>query len=170
MVGRTECSFFLSIKEDFFLSKDRFVSLRKGIAVRFVVSKGVLFLRVYDIGAQSVNSTAVLYSIWDLDPISTFGITRSRPSSISNIAQQNESEQWWTRWMEDKPKSKSLNKNLHHPRVSTPNGSRTRAACLEGKHDNRFTIGVTPSCRMTHILRNSTNKVGECSPKNILQY
>ena len=24
----------------------------------------------------------------------------------------------------------------------TPNGSRTRAACLEGKHDNRFTIGV----------------------------
>lgn len=25
----------------------------------------------------------------------------------------------------------------------TPNGSRTRAACLEGKHDNRFTIGVT---------------------------
>ena len=110
MVGRTKCSFFLSIKEDFFLSKDRFVSLRKGIAVRFVVSKGVLFLRVYDIGAQSVNFTAVLYSIWDLDPISTFGITRSRPSSISNITQQNESEQWWTRWMEDKPMSKSLNK------------------------------------------------------------
>jgi hypothetical protein len=27
--------------------------------------------------------------------------------------------------------------------VYTPNGSRTRAACLEGKHDNRFTIGVT---------------------------
>ena len=24
----------------------------------------------------------------------------------------------------------------------TPNGNRTRAACLEGKHDNHFTIGV----------------------------
>ena len=24
----------------------------------------------------------------------------------------------------------------------TPKGSRTPAACLEGKHDNRFTIGV----------------------------
>ena len=26
--------------------------------------------------------------------------------------------------------------------VNTSNGNRTRAACLEGKHDNHFTIGV----------------------------
>jgi hypothetical protein len=26
---------------------------------------------------------------------------------------------------------------------NTPKGSRTPAACLEGKHDNRFTIGVS---------------------------
>jgi hypothetical protein len=27
-------------------------------------------------------------------------------------------------------------------KIITPNGNRTRAACLEGKHDNHFTIGV----------------------------
>jgi hypothetical protein len=27
-------------------------------------------------------------------------------------------------------------------KCNTPNGNRTRAACLEGKHDNHFTIGV----------------------------
>jgi hypothetical protein len=30
-------------------------------------------------------------------------------------------------------------------KVITPNGNRTRAACLEGKHDNHFTIGVPVS-------------------------
>ena len=49
--------------------------------------------------------------------------------------------------------------NRHHSHVtSTPNGSRTRAACLEGKHDNRFTIGVTSSCR---TIRNNTAEVSE---------
>ena len=78
--------------------------------------------------------------------------------------QQNESE--------EESQVNSLEQNLQYPRVSTPNGSRTRAACLEGKHDNRFTIGVTSSCRMTLILRNSTVTVCEplSSLKNILQY
>jgi hypothetical protein len=55
---------------------------------------------------------------------------------------------------ENKLSSSNLGKNRHHPHVSTPNGSRTRAACLEGKHDNRFTIGVTLSCGI--IQKNTT--------------
>ena len=34
-------------------------------------------------------------------------------------------------------------KNRKIPCIYTLNGRRTRAACLEGKHDNRFTISVT---------------------------
>ncbi len=40
-------------------------------------------------------------------------------------------------------KNKTTTANYH---VSTPKGSRTPTACLEGKHDNRFTIGVTNYC------------------------
>jgi hypothetical protein len=33
-------------------------------------------------------------------------------------------------------------RHVGREKVITPNGNRTRAACLEGKHDNHFTIGV----------------------------
>jgi lipopolysaccharide biosynthesis glycosyltransferase len=47
------------------------------------------------------------------------------------------------RTMKDNHRGTLKAKKIHYSGWSTPNGSRTRAACLEGKHDNRFTIGVT---------------------------
>jgi hypothetical protein len=57
--------------------------------------------------------------------------------------------------MKDNHRETLKAKNVQCSGWSTPNGSRTRAACLEGKHDNRFTIGVTSSVR---TIQNNTIK------------
>jgi hypothetical protein len=61
------------------------------------------------------------------------------------------------RTMKDNHRGTLKAKKIHYSGWSTPNGSRTRAACLEGKHDNRFTIGVT-SLHCT-IQNNTINKL-----------
>ena len=40
------------------------------------------------------------------------------------------------------PGTKEFREQHGENKQNTPNGNRTRAACLEGKHDNHFTIGV----------------------------
>ena len=55
---------------------------------------------------------------------------------------------------------------------STLKGSRTPAACLEGKHDNRFTISVLSNSRLSKLIsglrfecKNNTSTNEEASIK-----
>ena len=46
----------------------------------------------------------------------------------------------------------------------TPNGNRTRAACLEGKHDNHFTISVTIKTASNHPRHQGLPRIVSTKP------